>query len=225
MKRKILHGSDHVIEKPTYGTGKKNNDYGLGFYCTENRELAMEWAVQENEDGFANHYTIKEDGLIILNLNSDDYSNLHWLETLLSNRYFDITTPLAKEAVRYLHENFHVDINEADIITGYRADDSYFSFAQDFINGTISYKQLSDALRLGDLGMQYVLKSKKAFEHLTFQGAELAPSAKWYPIKTKRDIKARRTYYQMDAMSYIKNDIYIFQILDQEIKADDPRLR
>ena len=34
----LYHGSDHVIEKPEFGAGKKHNDYGKGFYCTENQE-------------------------------------------------------------------------------------------------------------------------------------------------------------------------------------------
>ena len=42
---------------------------------------------------------------------------------------------------------------------GYRADDSYFSFASDFINGAISYRQLCNAMCLGKLGQQFVLKS------------------------------------------------------------------
>ncbi|MBQ2640754.1 MAG: DUF3990 domain-containing protein, partial [Lachnospiraceae bacterium] len=33
--RKIYHGSVKIIEKPQYGAGRRDNDYGLGFYCTE----------------------------------------------------------------------------------------------------------------------------------------------------------------------------------------------
>ena len=36
----LYHGSNHIIDKPLYGAGKKYNDYGIGFYCTENIELA-----------------------------------------------------------------------------------------------------------------------------------------------------------------------------------------
>ena len=32
----LYHGSKDIIEKPIYGQGKKYNDYGLGFYCTDN---------------------------------------------------------------------------------------------------------------------------------------------------------------------------------------------
>ena len=34
-KLTLYHGSVDVIEKPEFGKGKKYNDYGLGFYCTE----------------------------------------------------------------------------------------------------------------------------------------------------------------------------------------------
>ncbi|MDE7354067.1 MAG: DUF3990 domain-containing protein [Acetatifactor sp.] len=50
-----------------------------------------------------------------------------------------------------------------DMMIGYRADDSYFSFAQDFINGTISYRQLNNALHLGRIGQQF----SKAEQRLT----------------------------------------------------------
>ena len=44
MKKTIWHGSPEIIEKPILGLGKENNDYGLGFYCTETLEPAKECA-------------------------------------------------------------------------------------------------------------------------------------------------------------------------------------
>ncbi len=38
----IYHGSQNKISAPIYGQGKPYNDYGLGFYCTEYRELKKE---------------------------------------------------------------------------------------------------------------------------------------------------------------------------------------
>ena len=48
MKKKIIiyHGSQQIVEKPRFGIGKKYNDYGQGFYCTENIELAKEFLVR-----------------------------------------------------------------------------------------------------------------------------------------------------------------------------------
>ena len=40
MEKMIYHGSDHIIEHPEFGYGKTYNDYGTGFYCTENPNMA-----------------------------------------------------------------------------------------------------------------------------------------------------------------------------------------
>lgn len=225
MSKIIYHGSINRIETPIYGYGKKYNDYGLGFYCTEDLVLAKEWAVQEDADGYANIYEIDDKDMNVINLESGQYNCLHWIEILLRHRTFDLTTPIAKEASKYLHNNFYVDISEADIITGYRADDSYFTFAQDFLNNTISCGQLFEALHLGNLGLQYVLKSKKAFDAVRDVGYEVAVREEWYQKKMARDKSARRQYYEMDTMKYIKNDLYVMQILEEEIGPDDKRIR
>ena len=36
----LYHGSPNILEKPLFGHGKTWNDYGPGFYCTEQKELA-----------------------------------------------------------------------------------------------------------------------------------------------------------------------------------------
>lgn len=133
MIKKLYHGSSNIIEKPLFGYGKPYNDYGLGFYCTDSLEMAKEWGVGKHQDGYANCYEIECDGLQILELNAPKYCILHWLTVLLQNREFDVPSALAWEAKEYLLANFSVDYESCDAIIGYRADDSYFSFAQDFI--------------------------------------------------------------------------------------------
>ena len=54
----IYHGSREIMETPTFGKGRKNNDFGLGFYCTESDNLAKEWAISSNNDGFSNCYLL-----------------------------------------------------------------------------------------------------------------------------------------------------------------------
>ncbi len=225
MIKTIYHGSDKIIEKPLFRYGKSYNDYGLGFYCTENIDMSKEWGVSKYSDGFANIYQIEIDDLTIFNLNNGDYSILHWLTVLLENRTFTTDTALAQEAKNYLLENFTVPYKSYDIITGYRADDSYFSFAQDFINGTISVRQLGNAMKLGNLGTQFVIKSEKAFDALQFKGYEIADSEKWFSKRELRDKSARRQYFDVERNKRQRGDLYIVQILDEEIKADDPRLR
>lgn len=221
----LYHGSKDIIEKPIYGQGKKYNDYGLGFYCTDNIELAKEWGTSFERSGYANRYQIDCTELKILDLNDDKYCILHWLAILLSNREFDTPAGLALEAKEFLKKNFMLDYKEYDIIKGYRADDSYFSFAQDFINGTISYRQLNNAMYLGKLGIQYVLKSKEAFNRIVFDGYEEAEYKEWYAKKMKRDKSARREYFDVERNRRQRGDIHITQILDEEMSPDDKRLR
>lgn len=225
MKRTIYHGSNHIIQKPAYGGGKRYNDYGQGFYCTDSLDMAKEWGVGKNRNGFANQYSIECDGLEILDLNSPPFCILHWLAVLLENREFDAGSPLAYQAKEYLLETFRVDYHHCDCMIGYRADDSYFSFAQDFINGTISYRQLNRAMHLGKLGQQFVLKSEKAFDRIAFEGYEIAESTEWYIKKMARDQAARREYFDVERNRIERNDLFVTQILSEEMKPDDPRLR
>ncbi len=225
MIRKLYHGSVNVIEKPIFGYGKPYNDYGLGFYCTDSPEMAKEWAVGKELDGYANCYEMECAGLQILDLNGQEYCVLHWLTILLQNREFDIPSGLALEAKEYLLTHFSIDYKKYDAIIGYRADDSYFSFAQDFINGTISYRQLSNALHLGKLGQQFVLKSRTAFERIRYIGSEAAESEEWYARKIMRDKAARREYFSEERNKRQRGDLYITQIMDEEMMPDDARLR
>ena len=190
----IYHGSEKIIEHPIFGAGKTNNDFGIGFYCTESEELAKEWAVSSLCDGFSNCYTLDTEYLNVLNLNSPEYTVLNWIAVLLEHRLFSIKTPVARRARQYLINNFSVNVNAFDLIVGYRADDSYFSFAQDFVAGTISLKKLSEAMRLGRLGEQIVLKSQKAYDQIRFLDAEPADAKIYYERKAMRDREARREY-------------------------------
>ena len=224
MVKKLYHGSCDIIEKPKYGYGKRYNDYGLGFYCTDSLEMAKEWGVSSDKNGYANCYELECEGLKLLNLNDSEYCILHWLAVLLENREFDVPSGLALEAKEYILESFAVNYEDYDVIIGYRADDSYFSFAQDFINGTISYRQLNNAMHLGKLGQQIVLKSKQAFEQIRFVGYEVAESSEWYARKMNRDKSTRRQYFSVERNKRQRGDIYITNILDEEMKPDDPRL-
>lgn len=225
MNEIIYHGSKDIIKTPIYGAGKPYNDYGRGFYCTQSLEMAKEWAVEKDRDGYANKYQISTDGLNILDLNDSKYTFLHWLTILLTYRTFNILSPLANEARDYLIKNFSVSLDGIDIVLGYRADDSYFSYAQDFINGTISYRQLCNALTLGKLGQQFVIISKRAFDKIEYLGSEKASALEWYPKKEIRDKMARNDYFNSKKNIRPKGDIYITTILDEEIKPDDTRLR
>ena len=218
----IYHGSEQIVEVPTFGLGRKNNDFGLGFYCTESEELAKEWAVSSIRSGFSNRYTLDTEYLNILNLNSPDYTILNWIAVLVEHRLFTIKTPVARRAKRYLIDNFGVNVNAFDLITGYRADDSYFDYAESFLNNGISVEQLARAMRLGKLGEQIVIKSKFAFSKLQYEGFDVAEKEKYYVLRKARDDEANQTYLEM--LEEESDGLYIQDIMRGGIKNDDPRI-
>ncbi|MCI8609814.1 MAG: DUF3990 domain-containing protein [Firmicutes bacterium] len=218
----IYHGSERIVEQPTFGQGKKNNDFGLGFYCTASEELAKEWAVSSLRDGFSNRYTLDTRHLNILNLNSPDYTILNWIAVLVEQRLFSIKTPVAGRAKRYLLDNFSINVNAFDVIIGYRADDSYFDYAESFLNNGIAVEQFAYAMRLGKLGEQIVIKSKFAFSNLKYQGFDVAEKDQYYVLCKARDDKANQLYLEMFGEE--SDGLYIQDIMRGGIKNHDPRI-
>ena len=218
----IYHGSEQIVEVPTFGLGKKNNDFGLGFYCTESDALAKEWAVSSLRNGFSNRYSLDTEFLNVLNLNSPDYTILNWIAVLVEHRLFSIKNPVARRAKHYLIDHFAVNVNAFDLITGYRADDSYFDYAESFLNNGISVEQLARAMRLGKLGEQIVIKSKFAFSKLQFQGFDFAEKEQYYVLRKARDDEANQMY--LDMLEEESDGLYIQDIMRGGIRNDDPRI-
>ena len=170
MNRTIYHGSEFIIERPEYKKGNIHNDYGLGFYCCSNKELAKEWAARKTGHGFVNRYNIRDDRLKILDLTKPPYDNvLLWVSLLMHNRVLstDLKDNYPRE-LKYLKEKYLIDISKFDIVIGYRADDSYFRFPESFVRSEITLESLNKIFQAGDLGKQYVVISERAFNLLKF---------------------------------------------------------
>ncbi len=220
----IYHGSPNIIEYPEYGKGKEYNDYGKGFYCTEYEELAMEWACTEGMDGYANKYEIDMSKLNVLYLDSKEYTILNWLAILVTYRGMRMSSPMMEKGAAWLKEHFLVDFSGYDVVVGYRADDSYFSFARAFLGNEISLEQLRYAMKLGKFGQQVVIKSEKAFGHIHFLSYKVADNLQYYTMRKSRDDNARKEYYkelERDDM----NGVYMRDIIREGMKNDDARLR
>ncbi len=221
---KLYHGSSNIIKEPIYGQGKSYNDYGRGFYCTEHMELAKEWACTECSNGYANEYQIDLEGLHILDLSSKRYNILHWLALLVEYRGVHLSNPVMKRGVEWLKAHYLIDLNKYDIVIGYRADDSYFSFARAFLNNQISYKQLSYAMSLGKLGEQIVLKSKKAFDAIEFLSFEMAENSEYYLKRKVRDEQARKDFMKMLEEEDM-DGLFMRDIIRKEVMPNDAQLR
>ena len=218
----LYHGSEKIIREPKYGIGNIKNDYGQAFYCTQIKELACEWAVTESRNGYCNIYDFQNEGLNGLNLMDDNYQILNWLAILLDNRTFKLNSTIATSAKKYIIENFLPDYRKYDYIRGYRADDSYFSFANVFLNNGLSLEKLSEAMRLGDLGEQIAICTPKAFDKIKYVDSMEVSRIDFYPLKKSRDDMARLKYQEM------KDDItegtYILDIIRQKWRNRDVRI-
>ncbi len=219
----LYHGSADIIKTPTYGKGNLHNDYGRGFYCTEHIELAKEWSSSENSDGYVNYYELDISQLNILHLSSNKFTILHWLALLMDNRRVRLSTPVMAAGAGWLRENFLPDIHLYDAVIGYRADDSYFSFARAFLNNEISLEQLRYAMDLGQLGEQFVLKSEKAFDQIRFVTFEPADHSIYFPLRKERDEDARMAYRE-ELKRNVLEGLYIRDLIREKVTADDPRI-
>ncbi len=221
----IYHGSHYIVEKPIFGKGNPNNDYGLGFYCTEYIDLAKEWACDHKSGGYANKYSFDFSDLRILDLNSPDFSIIHWISVLLKNRVVTLDTDIQVAALNYVIENFPVDTESYDVICGYRADDSYFSYARDFLSNGITVKRLKQVMKLGNLGNQIVIKSERAFSRFKFLGYTEAPQNIYYPLRKKRDELARSAYLTNRQGELPTDSMLMIDIIRGGLKGNDPRIQ
>lgn len=221
MIRKIYHGSSRIVRPPHFGAGDPYNDFGLGFYCTEDHDTACEWAVGRGRNGFLNKYSINDTGLRIIDLTSPQYTPLHWLSILANFREFDTSSSLYYQCKEYIRSSFGLDYQNCDCIIGPRADNTNFAIAQDFMNGLISYRQLKDTISSGASGKQFVLKSNRAFDRIVFDGYEAVLSNDHYPSRVTRETEQMRKASSTEKTS----GLYITDILEHEIRPYDLQLR
>jgi len=161
---KIYHGTLEPNLNPIYGGGMEYHDYGKGLYCVEDIEKAKEWACQHenNQTSYVYEYELSLDGLLPpLDLN--EYTPAYWLSALASHRYSNKESAILKARRLSFINLFPVDCEQYDYILGWRANDKYFAFLRDFMGVAISYEAIVEAMKLGDLGQQVVLKSERAF--------------------------------------------------------------
>ena len=223
----IFHGSSVEVPEPLLGKGKPNNDYGRGFYCTEDIEMAREWACKGKEPpGVVNAYELSVGNLSVLDLSSPNYNILNWMAVLLANRTFDLDTDIAIEVRDYIVANFMPSVLEADVVVGYRADDSYFNYADSFVNNALSIRRLNEALHLGRLGMQVALRTERAFDCLTYLGAEKVVWDEYHPRYVTRDAEARTQWREVVRMSpRAADDLFAVDIIRGGLRHGDQILQ
>ena len=83
-------------------------------------------------------------------------------------------------------------------------------------------EQLSEAMRLGKLGEQVVVKSEYAFSRLSFDGYEPVERQRYYPARKNRIDEADSRYRKL--LEKAEDGLFIQDIIRGGIGNDDPRI-
>ena len=192
---KLFYGSKTLFTQPQYGMGNPTNDYGLGFYLTADKKMADLWASHHNGGGYTISYSLDLKSLQVLSLSdSSELAVLQWIALLSKHRFPYQQKTEYRQEIEWLDRHFSPSIDSYDVIIGYRADDAYFNYSLGFIAGQISLETLSSAMRLGHLGLQYVLKSENAFRQIRFLDSYPVPESGEY---AKLRTEALRDYHDL----------------------------
>lgn len=189
----LFHGTPDQVVTPSFGKGDEKHDYGMGFYLTENIDLAKEWAVcRPNEtNGWVHKYELDTDGLKILDF--QETGVLAWLAELMKHRDAADSKRYRVLAKKFITK-FGVDTDGYDVIKGWRANASYFYIAKEFVRDNIDLDILEELLSLGGLGIQYCIKSELAYSKLKEipDGLLVVDYAEFNDKYNHRDASARR---------------------------------
>lgn len=191
-KLTLYHGSPNRVIVPQYGLGEERHDYGKGFYLTPDLELAREWAVCRPDamNGWVHVYELEMEGLKILDF--QQYDVLTWLAELMKHRDAADSKRYRMLAKKFI-EKYGIESSGYDVITGWRANASYFYIAKEFVRDNIDIEILEELLSVGGLGIQFCVKSERAYAQLT-EVEEKRMSVDYREFNDKynaRDVQAR----------------------------------
>ena len=142
----LYHTSDREIIAPDIHYGRKNADFGWGFYLTPDREFTCRWA---KDHAVVNTYELDETGLAIHRF----IRSVDWFQYIFNNRRMK-------------------DGLTADVVIGPIANDTIFDTLGIMSSG---YLKPEDALKLLMIGPEYTqvaIKTEKAANQLRFIGSE-----------------------------------------------------
>ena len=158
---KVFHGTTLIVDTPLVGVGRKNLDFGEGFYLTSIRQQAIEWAqrpINKEKPQYLNCYELD-----ICEISKNNYRYLKfgsyddaWLDFVADNRMGVYSGP------------------EYDLVFGPVANDDVYETLQLYVNGAISREYTMERLKIKELFNQLVFKTDRALAFLRFVRSEVA---------------------------------------------------
>ena len=143
---KLYHTSDREIRNPDIHHGRKNADFGWGFYLTPDRDFTCRWA---GNNAVVNEYELDERGLLIHRFTR----NQEWFQYFFQNRRLK-------------------DGLAVDVVLGPIANDTIFDTLGMISSGLLEPETAMRLLLIGPEYTQVVIKTEKAASQLRWTGAE-----------------------------------------------------
>ncbi len=149
---KIFHGGYEIIERPDVHWGRKNADFGQGFYTTDNPDFAKNWVREKKgADIIINAYELDESSLKIKRFERD----AEWFKYVFSNR-----------------RSMPDTLSDYDLIIGPVANDTIYDTMGIMTSGYLADEEALKLLSVGPCYQQITLKTEKAAECLKFLSSE-----------------------------------------------------
>ena len=151
----LYHGSSTMVSIPNLDLSRKNLDFGTGFYTTENKEQAADFAEK----------VMLRKGQHSQSVSVYDFDMEKGVSVLTILKF---STP-DKEWLNFVHQNRHGIYTGKcyDLIFGPVANDDVFATLLIYEQGILNTEQTLEALKIKKLYSQYVFKTEKALSLLT----------------------------------------------------------
>ena len=143
---RLYHTGTVIIKDPDLHHGRKNADFGQGFYLTPDKDFTYRWA---RKDAIVNIYDLDETGLNIHRFARD----IEWFNYIFHNRRVE-------------------DTIDADVIIGPIANDTIFDTMGIISSGFLAPEEALKLLLIGPEYTQVVIKSEKAKAQLHWLSSE-----------------------------------------------------
>lgn len=156
----LFHGAKKQFSMPINfkENSKETNDFGIGFYLGESFEQAANYiSFLDASYVYCFKLDLRKLKVYKFDVNNewmiaiayfrgwiDDYKNFYYVQSILNK------------------------INDCDVIIAPIADNRMFDIIAEFVEGNITDEQCKHSLAATNLGFQYVLKTAKAIDNISF---------------------------------------------------------
>jgi hypothetical protein len=158
---KLYHGSNIIVNEPRLIVQTRTLDFGTGFYTTANKQQAIEFSAKVVSRAQRLYLPVGCQTVSVYELNDVaaqkelsilkfDSPSKEWLDFVLTNRKGTYSG------------------KKHDLIIGAVANDDVYTTLLAYEQGTFSYQQILEMLKIRKLFDQYVFTSDKALKYLRF---------------------------------------------------------